>query len=97
MLRVKYAGLVLLQVLPWEGSVMILTTDSLIKATPHVKGLERKNREEPFRRIFISVYGKRKTLTVVPDAGHDHAKKFASPEGMKWLFYLYLFHHSNSC
>jgi len=49
--------------------------------------LERKNRTELFVEYLYHVYGKRWSLTVVPDAGHDDDKTFASPEGMQWLFY----------
>ena len=52
-----------------------------------LQGLERKNRAELFVEYLYYVYSKRYPLTVVSDAGHDHAKMFASSEGMKWLFY----------
>lgn len=52
-----------------------------------LQGLERKNRAELFVEYLYHVYGKRWSLTVVQNAGHDNAKMFASPEGMKWLFY----------
>jgi hypothetical protein len=51
-----------------------------------LQGRERKERAEYFVDYLQHLYGKRYPLTVVPDAGHDHAKMFASPEGMAWLF-----------
>jgi hypothetical protein len=51
-----------------------------------LQGLERKNRAELFVEYLYHVYGKRWSLTVVPDAGHDDDKMFASPEEMQWLF-----------
>ncbi len=52
-----------------------------------LQGLERKNRAELFLEYLYYEYGKTHPLTVVSDAGHDHAQMFASREGMKWLFY----------
>ena len=48
-----------------------------------LQGVERKNRAELFVEYLYHVYGKRWSLTLVPDAGHYNAKMFASPEGMQ--------------
>lgn len=51
-----------------------------------LQGLERRNRAELFVEYLFHVYGKRWRLTVVPNAGHDNAKMWASDNGLKWLF-----------
>lgn len=51
-----------------------------------LQGNHRRERAELFVAYLQHVYGKKWNLTVVPDSGHDNAKMWASPEGMKWLF-----------
>ena len=51
-----------------------------------LQGRERKERAELFVAYLAHVYGKKWNLTIVPESGHDNAKMWASPEGLKWLF-----------
>lgn len=61
--------------------------DQLDKTCPAMlQGRQRRERAELFVEYLFHVFGKRWVLTVVPDSGHDNAKMWASPEGMKWLF-----------
>lgn len=51
-----------------------------------LQGRERKERAEYFVAYLNHLFGKTHPLTVVEDAGHDHAKLFASPPALEWLF-----------
>ncbi len=49
-------------------------------------GRERSERAQLYVEYLYHYFGKRSSLTIVDGSGHDHAKMFASENGMKWLF-----------
>lgn len=51
-----------------------------------LQGLQRRERAVLFMDYLQHIYGKRWKLTIVEGSAHDHAKMFASKEGMKWIF-----------
>ena len=51
-----------------------------------LQGLQRRERAVLFMDYLQHIYDKRWKLTIVEGSAHDHAKMFASKEGMKWIF-----------